>query len=313
MALDLAQAQQAATVMLNFALAVAVGAGATAFWTTRRGSTWAAVQGRRARWTSLAAIALAMLASVCGLWLEAAAMAEVPVAQAGAAAWSMLTATHLGEAWTIGLCALVLGMAAMALNAPGWRARRLVPINLLALAAFLYTRSMVSHASSDGDLSVLMVADWSHLMLICLWTGEVLVAGFLTLAAPAAERVEERNDCAHYIESLSTSATFALAGVVATGSFSAWHNLGSANALIGNPYGTTLLVKLALVALAVMLGGVNRFFVMPSLIAALRGQTATANFAFQRFTLILRVEAGLLLGVLILAAILSSTSPPIAG
>ena len=55
-----------------------------------------------------------MLASACGLWLTAAAMAEVPVTQAGPAAWSMLTATHLGTAWTIGMAALAASSAAMA-------------------------------------------------------------------------------------------------------------------------------------------------------------------------------------------------------
>jgi putative copper resistance protein D len=265
------------------------------------------------RRTSLAVLAIAMFANACVLWLEAAAMAEVPVMQAGAAAWSMLTATHLGVAWTIGTGALIFSMGAMALSTQVQRKRRLVLINLLGLAAFLYTRSMVSHASANGDFSVPMVADCLHLILICLWVGEVLVAGFWILASPTGERMDDRTDCARYIESLSTSATFALAGIFATGLFSAWWNVGSPSALVDNSYGTTLLVKIALVLLAVMLGGVNRFIVMPSLIDALRTSGSKAASAVQRFTLILRFEAGVLLGVLILAALLSSTSPPTAG
>lgn len=307
MTLDLPVAQHAATITLNLALATAVGAGLSRLWVTSRASPWTVLQAGRLRWASLAALAIAMLVSICGLWLEAAAMAEVPVAQAGAATWSMLTATHLGAAWTVGITALVFSTGAMALSTHGQGTRRCVSLNLLGLAVFLYTRSMVSHASSNGDFSVPIVADWLHLVLICLWTGEVFVSGFLTLASPPSERTDDRDDCVRYIESLSTSATLALVGIFATGLFSAWHNVGSPSALTGNAYGTTLLFKMALVALAVMLGGMNRFVVMPSLIAALHEKDLAATSAVQRFTLILRVEAGVLLGVLILAAILSST------
>ena len=310
MGLDLELAQRAATVALNLALAVAVGAGATWLSVARLRSEWAARQIRGARRAALGALVVAMSASTCVLWLEAAAMAEVPVTRAGAALWSMLTATHLGVAWTIGICALAFSMAAMVL---GSRAKLPIALSLSGLAVFLYTRSMVSHAAANGDVSWPMLADWLHLMLICLWVGEVFVSGFLILTSPVAVRLDDRNDCAAYIEALSTSATFALVGIFATGLFSAWHNLGGPGALVGNPYGTTLLVKLALVAGAAMLGGFNRFIVMPKLLAAVRRGDSAARLATRRFTTILRIESAVLLAVLIVAAILSSTSPPMAG
>jgi putative copper resistance protein D len=313
MGFDLELAQHAATVALNLALAVAVGAGAS--WLSVGGlrSEWAARQIRGLRRAGLGALAVAMSASACVLWLEAAAMAEVPVTQAGAAAWSMLTATHLGVAWRIGIGALVSSMAAMAVASGTARARLAIAFSLSGLAVFLYTRSMVSHAAANGDVSLPMLADWLHLMLICLWVGEVFVSGFLILASPPAVRRDDRNDCVAYIESLSSSATFALVGIFATGLFSAWHNLGALSALVGNPYGTTLLGKLAVVAAAAMLGGANRFIVMPRLLAAVRGGSSAARAAARQFTAILRVESGVLLAVLIVAAMLSSTSPPTAG
>lgn len=309
MAFDLPLAQYAATVALNLALAAAVGAGMSALWLAPRGSAWAIGQRGRLRLAGVAALAMAMLASVAVLWLEAAAMAEVPVADAAGAAWSMLTATHLGLAWTAGAAALVLSACALAMRPQGKHGQRWTGLNLLGLAAFLYTRSMVSHASANGDFGVPMMADWVHLVLISLWVGEVFIAGLLTLAAPPGERLDDRTDCMGYIDALSRSATWALAGIFATGLVSAWFNVGSPAALTGNPYGATLLVKLTLVVLAVLLGGFNRFCVMPSLATALPGNGP----ALRRFTAVLRVEAVVLLGVLILAAILSSTAPPTAG
>jgi putative copper resistance protein D len=159
---------------------------------------------------------------------------------------------------------------------------------------------------------LILVVNWTHLILICLWIGEVIVAGQVVLASPPGEALDNRNDCARYVESLSASATFALVGIFATGLFNAWYNLGSPKALLGNPYGTTLLIKLALVTGAVMLGGINRFVVMPGLIAALHTGGA-ANKAARQFTVILRIEGLVLAAVLVMAAILSSTAPPTAG
>jgi putative copper resistance protein D len=312
MAADLAIAQHAATVALNLALAVAVGAGATWLSVARLASRWSGLQRVGARRTATGALVIVMLSSAFVLWLQAAGMAEVPVMRGGEAAWTMLTATHLGAAWKIGIAALVFSMVAMALGARMERTRLCGSMNLLGLAVFLYTRSMVSHAAAGGDFSLPMSAQWLHLMAVCLWVGEVFVAGFFVLAALPGERQDDRNDCARYIESLSTSATVSLGCIIASGLFSAWHNLGSAAALVGNPYGTTLLAKLALVSAAATLGGVNRLMVMPKLMAALRSDSPAGAFVTRQFIAILRLEAGVLLAVLILAAILSSTSPPMA-
>ena len=309
MLLDLQLAQRGATVTLNLALAVAAGSGMSMLWLRRLASPWAASQRKRMRLASLASLGLALLASAVILWLEAAAMAEVPITEAGGAAWSMATATHFGMAWAIGMAALFFSAGVIALHTE--RAKPPIWLNLFGLALFAYTRSMVSHAAADGDLNLAMMADWLHLILACMWAGIVIVAGLLGPARSVGEHAADRLDSARYIESLSASATFALAGIVATGLFSAWHNLGSPDALSGNPYGTTLLFKLALVAIAAFLGGANRLLVMPSLLATLRGAGSASATCAQRFALILKVEALVLFGVLILASVLSSTAPPI--
>ena len=303
----------AATVTLNLALAIAVGAALSGWWVATGASPWEDRQGRRLRAAGLAALAIALLASAGGVWLEAAAMAEVPLAQAASAAALMLTETHRGTAWRIGGGALLLSMGAIAFSATARHPRRLLSLGLFALAGCLYTRSMVSHASAEGDFGVLMMADWLHLSLVCVWVGAVFVAGAITLDAPAGERTDDRHACARHLESLSMAATLALAGIVATGLFRAWHALGSPAALAGTPYGATLLLKLALVLLAVMLGGINRVIILPPLRAALRDGTPAASVLMRRFRTILRIEAGVLLAVLIVAAVLSATPAPTAG
>lgn len=306
MALEAPVGQLIATVMLNLALALAIGASLSALWLTPRDSLWAARQRARLRLAGTRSVAFALLASVALLWMKAGSMAEVPLTEAGAAAWSMLTATHFGLAWIAGASALVFAAIATALPPSDKQNQRWKVLNLLALAAFLYTRSLVSHASADSDFGIRIVFDWVHLILISVWVGEVFVAGLLTLASPPAAGPDDRIDCERYIGALSTTATYALVGIVATGLLNAWYNVGNSGAVIGSDYGTALLVKLMLVAVAVLLGAYNRFFVMPSLTAALTAPP------LRRFTRVLRLEAAVLLGVLIVAAILSATQPPIA-
>lgn len=307
---DLLSSQRAAVVVLNLTIAILVGANAANLWLRSASSAWAAAVLPRLRTSMRACVPVALAAYVAVLWLEAASMAEVPLATAWPAVVSVLTATHYGLAWLIGASALVvLGLTSLALPAHQ-AAGPANAVRILALGVFLYSRSMVSHAGAAGDFTWAVVADWVHLVLVSVWVGEVIVAGLLVLNREPAGESASRVDCARYTEQLSHSATIALTGIFITGAIGAWRGLGALENVAGNPYGTTLLVKIALVLSAAALGGVNRFVVMPGLLEGLR-RPHTANLgASRRFAAVLEVEAVVLLAVLVAAAFLSSTSPP---
>jgi putative copper resistance protein D len=305
--------QVAATVMLNLSMALVLGAGMSLAWLRGRSSKWAGSQATRLRRVMLASVTVALLAYAAVLWLEAAAMAEVPIMSAGSAVRTVLADTHFGFAWTIGVCALALALVSASIPRHGDRGRAADLVGLLAIGVFLYSRSIASHAGASGDLTWAVAADWLHLALISLWVGEVLVSGLVTLRPLSGAIDRDRLDTARYIEALSTSATVALVGIFVTGMVNAWRGLGSVENAIGNEYATVLLVKLAFVTGAATLGGVNRFFVMPDLLADLCKGGVAADALQRRFVLVLQVEAILLLAALVMAAILSSTPPPAAG
>ena len=310
MTLDVELAINAATVLLNLALAVAVGAGMSMLWLARGSSPWAAAQARRlhlARWSG---VVVAMVAAALLLLVESADMAEVPITEAFDAVGAMLTATHLGTAWVLGMVALAVSLLASVMPVAPHRRRGATLAALAGLAAFLYTRSMVSHAAGDGDFSARMLTDWLHLLLISVWVGEVVSAGFLTLASDVGRQTDDRSDAARYVASLSDSATVALAGIVATGALRAWQSIDSVSALVGHPYGTALAVKLGLVALAVLAGGANRFIIMPALLDGLKSGDLSARRALRRFALVLQLETIVLLAVLVAAAVLAASAPP---
>lgn len=298
-------ALQLATVALNLSAALAVGCCLSRAWLDRAGSPWAEQCRQRLRVVACWALGGAALADLLLLWLQAASMAELPLLQAGPAVVTALSATHFGWTWEAGAAAL----AVAALGAA--RHRRGAALAALAgLAIFFYSRSMLSHAAADGAISWPVLVDWLHLMLISVWVGEVFVAGLFTLRHPAQARRDVRNEQARYIEALSSSATVALAGIVLSGLYGCWRALASTDNVLGHPYTSALLVKLALVAGAALLGGVNRLLVMPSLLRALRADDTQAERSGRRFVLVLQVEAVVLAAVLVAAAVLSSTSPP---
>ena len=306
---ELALAQRIATALLNLALAGLVGAGIARLWLRRGVSPWARALDLRLHRAMKLGVPAAALAYGAVLWLEAAAMAEAPLAQAFPAVQSVLTATHYGLAWLVGAGALmVFGLTLVLPKRLGMAAALL---RLLALATLLYTRSTVSHAAAAGDFSWAVAADWLHLVLVSAWVGEVLVAGLAALRAQPADP-QSRLECGAYVQALSRSATVALAGIAASGAFSAWRGIGAFENAFGNPYAATLLVKLALVLCAAALGGLNRFLVMPALLEQLRQTGAAPQGAAGRFALVLRIEAVFLVAALVAAAFLSATPPPAA-
>lgn len=312
MAFDVQLAIYSATVVLNLALALAVGAAMSTRWLANGTTEWSAARLRRVRRVSIGVTVAAIAALGLLLPFVSASMAEVPISEAGEAMGAMLAESHFGLAWKVGMGALLAAAATTAVTVSRQRLRTFALGSLFVLAVALYSRSMVSHAAANGDLNVAVVVDWVHLCLISVWVGAVFIAGLVTLNGKVPEGAAGRAEAARYVENLSSSATFALAGIFATGLFSAWHNLGGIAGLADNDYSGVLLFKLALVALAALLGGLNRFIVMPLLLVDLRELHAGPPDALRRFRLILRIEAVVLAAILVAAAILSATTPPTA-
>ncbi|GAB3414282.1 CopD family protein [Massilia agilis] len=306
MGVDIAILLKVVTVPLYLFAAVAAGANMAVFWLADARSPWAVGQlPSLRRWAAGGAL-LALSASVAALCAEAAEMAEVPLSEAMPAVATMLASTHYGLAWSIGAGALVVAAVLPLLL----RARGGGTIAFGALAVFWYSRSMVSHASGNGDASLPVLVDWLHLVLVSVWLGAVVIAALVALASRRDVQEKDRRERAAYVAALSASATIALVGIVITGLASGWHNLRSLDDLLGTPYGNALLAKLALVAVAVLLGGVNRFIVMPPwILSEGAGRPAAATLP-RRFRLVLQIEATILIAALAMAVVLAATPPP---
>jgi copper transport protein len=205
--------------------------------------------------------------------------------------------THLGQAWMAMTFAwlVVLGLIVSAWVYPRARERLLAGAGILGLT-IAFGLSWASHPDSHGTLALL--ADYIHLLAAALWIGGLLA---IVIAVRAAPRSGREDAVRRSILQFSRVAAPTVAVVTLAGVYLALRELPSVSALVSSGYGITLLIKAAVAAAALALGGYHRRIVIPRL-------TAGAPVALIRRTLML--EAGILLAVLALAAVLSQRAPP---
>lgn len=263
-----------------------------------------------ARWRFSALVGLAL---ACGLYLvlQAMAMSGLPLDEASPAIAAVLAQSHFGAAWTLGVAGVLLSIMG------GMRASRAA--QLLAVAgAGIYAagKAGTGHAADAGNFSTTEIVQWVHLCASAVWVGSIVCAvpmlRTLAIAAPRHLRFFTR---------LSTTATIAYACAIATGVYKVTcaSTPLSMFSLQHPAYSILLMGKIALIACATILAARNRFARLPKLrilIAccdadAPRSETDARYFTeAQRSNQTLAREAVLLVLIVLVAAALGHTSPP---
>ncbi len=178
--------------------------------------------------------------------------------------WPVITQTHYGDIWLLRLLALLLGWLMLAFRA---RLDRLADrIMFLVLLVMIVYRSASGHAADMGDWSTLEFADGLHQWFAMSWGGTLLA--IMPVLWQLNRRLQPATGeiYADFALRLSRLAALGLFGVLLTGIYMAWHQLGQLNLLWTTPYGQILSLKLSLVALMALLGASNRFWHVPRLL-----------------------------------------------
>ena len=153
-------------VAVQCGLALMAGGLASMLWLRQCASSWARGVVQASRHSCIIGAGITSAASVAALWFQAAAMGDGALGSAGSMVAMMVGETHYGHAWSAGFVTLTAAGVGMAASR-----RFFVPVGALGLAVFMLTRSVVSHAGVDGDFTLKVLADWAHLVLVCLWVG----------------------------------------------------------------------------------------------------------------------------------------------
>ena len=202
--------------------------------------------------------------------------------------------TRFGTAFLVttlgyGACLTILAIA-WALDRPRLR----WPAFCLALV-LVWSYPLSGHQATEPNASLVgQVADWVHLVTAMLWAG-----GVLTLAVVVWPLAPDMRRTAFL--RFSRIAIVLVAVLVIAGTVVAIERLPHLADLWQTSYGTTLMVKVALVLVALAWGGIHHAFVRPRLERGERARGVGRS---------LLGESAVAMAVLLAAAVLVNGSPP---
>jgi copper transport protein len=175
-----------------------------------------------------------------------------------------------------------------------------------AAAAVLLVPGVAGHAGQTPPRGWALAFDWFHMAAAAVWVGGLI--GLLVLAAtlPAARRVAGLAFC---VPRFSNTALASVLALIGSGIAASLLHLPTLASLWQTSYGQTLLVKIAILLVALLLAAVNLLRTRPRLRAC--AQQPELGAATTR--LLRRLVGGevlLVTGAVAAAAVLASLAPP---
>lgn len=283
------------TILTDLSFALVVGTLLAGAWLGNEAGSADSIRLRRMSFVCLAVLVVCHLARP---WFVASSMSgTTEFRQVLDLVPTILSGTRQGGLWYANSLALA------ALIAAQWRMKP--PVTSLAtwlavasLGVLAATRAASSHASEAGDFSIAEISQFLHLLATSVWAGAILVSAFLV--APYWPRLGA-STLWNYTRCLSQTVTWALAILVLTGIYTAWRGLhGTVNVLWTHQWGRILLIKISLVALAMLLGSLTRFRCLKR-----PPKRETAAIMVQ----LLRCEAVTMAVILAVSGLLANTDP----
>jgi copper resistance protein D len=296
--------QAALAALMYVALALAVGSILFERWLSTDGSRLRNASSHpawsRARTSIVVAAFVLVLADGGWLIYLAASMNGSGLLDGVAVLPDVLAKTQIGHAWSVAFGGAALLIIAACMYHGGRFGRAMLALGVLFCAG---GTALFGHAADAGVLSVPAAAQFVHVLATAVWGGIVLSGGFIVM--PALDASASRGVLIRVADRVSRTALVAFVVVLATGFVGAERMLrGTLSALRASEWGHVLMLKLALVLLAVVLGALNRTSVLPRL-----RRTASTTDA-HTFNNLLHLEAVLIAAVFVLASVLGQLPPP---
>jgi copper transport protein len=170
----------------------------------------------------------------------------------------------------------------------------------LAGGAALFAPGAAGHAAQTAPRALSIALDWLHLVSGSIWVGGLIGLLVLWRSLPAARRTAGLVVCVPRFSNVAFVSVLALIG---SGTGAALIHVPTLSSLWQTSYGQAILVKVALLAAAMLLAGVNLLRTRPALAVADDG-------AARVLRPLVAGEALLVAGALFAAAVLSSLPPP---
>jgi copper transport protein len=179
---------------------------------------------------------------------------------------------------------------------------------LLAAGAATAVPGLAGHAAQTSPAALSLVLDWTHVTAAAIWLGGLLGVLILGARTPPGERIELLG---LVVPRFSNTALVCVVLVIASGVAASIVHLPTLSSLWGTSYGQAILVKVALLACALVAGGINYARTVPRLAAAReRGDRTLAESGARLLRRNVGTEVVLVTATLLAAMVLSSLPPP---
>ncbi|WP_233803258.1 CopD family protein [Paraburkholderia sp. HP33-1] len=297
--------QVAMAALMNVAFGFAVGSALLGAWLAkdgRLGTSPARPGWMRAQRSMLTATIVLVLADLGWLLYQAASMSGVALPAAFGVVPTVLTQTHVGYGWSLAFGGALVLLGTALNHGSGMLRNTLLWLAVLAIAA---GKASLGHAADSGVVSAAIGMQTLHVLATSVWGGLTMAAGLAVLPALGASTA--RGMLIRTATQVSSVSIVAVALVLLSGVFNAVRGSGgSFEAIHASTWGHVLTLKLVLVALALVLGGLNRTSALPRL-----RRTASTMDA-HTFVNVMYLEALVIIGVFVVAAALSHSVPAFA-
>ena len=297
--------QVAMAALMNVAFGFAVGSALLGAWLAKEGrpGTSPARPGlMRAQRSMLTATLVLVLADLGWLLYQAASMSGVALPEAFSVVPTVLTQTHVGYGWSIAFGGALVLLGTALGHGTGMLRNTLLWLAVLAIAA---GKASLGHAADAGAVSAAIGMHTLHVLATAVWGGLAMASGLAVLPALGASTA--RGILIRTATQVSNVSVVAVGLVLLSGVFNAVRGSGgSLHAIQSSTWGHVLTLKLVLVALALVLGGLNRTLALPRL-----RRTASTMDA-HTFVNVMYLEALVMIGVIVVAAALSHSVPAFA-
>lgn len=261
--------------------------------------------GSRALAVLLSVSLLVLISSILWFIGVATSMTEAPIS--GETARFILGETSFGAISLLRLGAAIAtaGVVALLLRGPS---NALELLLVASCAILLGSLAGVGHTQiEDGQARAVHIAsDAVHLLGAGAWLGGLVgLLDIIVTSRADSKNAAERQACEAALR-FSRMGYIAVALLVASGLLNSWFLVGSFTNLLTTTYGWLLLLKLFLFAGMVGFAGLNRVFVVPTL---LYPTTVDARLGLRRLLINVAAEQSLGFAILLIVSMLGITEP----
>jgi putative copper resistance protein D len=186
-----------------------------------------------------------------------------------------------------------------------WATLSGIVLSLLLLVVI----AMSGHQGVKGYMNFPFFLDVLHLVAVSSWIGGIMFIRFFLSAFVRGALVEFWRNLTSLVNRFSQLATYCVFIALFTGIILSYVNVKEISVLMNTHYGMVLLGKILLVGIIAIIGGFNKFFVIPDMNNIKTDESSEGLAHVSKLLKLMTLESSLAFIVLLLTSILTHLSP----